>query len=281
MSVSKCEINDCSSSNAPKNTLSVQELLNTPLTARYGNKLGIPFMRASEGYINVYVGLEQVEIPQELDDSKMSDAVGIPSVVWDCGLFLVDKLNIEARQCTFNDDTNKILDLGCGTGVVGLACSLLCGGKVTFSDKVMSPTTRAHLEACSASHISGTISETKGQYGQHDIVLYDWAESVAPPISLTQTKWSLIVLADVLYDEAAHEPLLQLLEQLSFSRLILTYKRRAGNDTSAFLRWLDATYYVSVYSARDIYEDNDELAPFNLDRSRWDDLLLFDVRSRA
>lgn len=46
-----------------------------------GNKTGVPYMRASQSIIEIYLNNKQINIQQNLSD-------GIGSVVWDCVSFL-------------------------------------------------------------------------------------------------------------------------------------------------------------------------------------------------
>ena len=77
--------------------------------------------------------------------------LGVSTVVWDCGLLMVDYLvsrnrrDIEVSSCPSSTSSisksslGTCLDLGCGTGVVGLASLLLGADKCVFSDKSITP----------------------------------------------------------------------------------------------------------------------------------------------
>ena len=79
--------------------------------------------------------------------------LGISTVVWDSGLLMVDYLisrkerqiiqssspSSSSMPSASNSSLGTCLDLGCGTGVVGIAALLLGADKCVFSDKSITP----------------------------------------------------------------------------------------------------------------------------------------------
>lgn len=232
------------------------KIFESPLASGYGHKLGIPFMRAAEASITVQVGARAVELRQELDDSKADDAVGIPSVVWDCGLLLADYLVSRRPAMT------RVLDLGCGTGVGGVACALLGAREVCFSDKVVSAATQANIDA-----LVGTTGTVCGPC-RTSVCVLDWATltsaDVALPAALVDDAensgnsgnptWDLLVCSDVLYESSVHAELLVLLRKVSCAQVVLTYKRRHDAPEKAFLQELEAYGAVEVLSAAEVLD---------------------------
>lgn len=101
------------------------------------NRLGIPYQRAAQEFIQVQVGDKQISIKQ--DDHSIS------SVVWDAGLLTSDFLIQFFIQegCTLG----RVVDIGCGTGVTGMVCCFLNAEHVVFTDNIETPTLAANLKA--------------------------------------------------------------------------------------------------------------------------------------
>lgn len=88
----------------------------------------------------------------------------------------------------------RVLELGCGTGIVGLA-ALQRGHRVTFTDyehrAVVLAARNAELNDCR----------------NFSTQLLDWRQP-------EDTTWPVIIGCDLLYQQSAFEPLLQLLDQM-------------------------------------------------------------------
>jgi predicted nicotinamide N-methyase len=88
--------------------------------------LGVNFMRASEDYFELLLPGNDVRIrlKQELN------TLGITGVVWDCGTAL--SLYLDSHPSLLQH--NRILDLGCGGGIVGIAAVKSGASHVVLSD---------------------------------------------------------------------------------------------------------------------------------------------------
>jgi len=95
------------------------------------------------------------------------------------------------------------------------------------------------------------------------------------------------VCSDVIYDANVHDALLQLVASLSFSRLILTYKRRHDAAEWKFLNALVSQHSVAVATGTDVgalwskCEDDDDDDDDDNDDDECDDVEGTPARSHA
>jgi predicted nicotinamide N-methyase len=92
----------------------------------------------------------------------------------------------------------RSLELGCGVGVCGVA-ALAAGLPVTFSDQSPDAVQMAQNNA------------TRNGFPSVPGLAFDWNE---PPIAAGQ--WDFLFGSDILYDRAAHAPLLATIQQLLY-----------------------------------------------------------------
>jgi len=115
-----------------------------------GQRLGVPFMRAQADSVNVFIDIDDStslssssSSPSSSSSSSPSTALsdntansniievsicqsslgvlGISTVVWDAGLYLIDYLIHEQNLFNMNKEYSLgcVLDIGCGTGICG------------------------------------------------------------------------------------------------------------------------------------------------------------------
>jgi hypothetical protein len=104
-----------------------------------GQRLGVPFMRAQAESINVFIDIDESTSSSSSSSSSLSDnaansniievsicqsslgVLGISTVVWDAGLYLIDYLIHEQNLFNMNKEYSLgcVLDIGCGTGICG------------------------------------------------------------------------------------------------------------------------------------------------------------------
>ena len=193
-----------------------------------------PFLRAEQTAVSISVENKTIEVEQECSTS------GISGVVWDCGLLMVDILDsVLHSSLSFPDmkrlvpsKTNKCLDLGCGTGVVGVACALLGFDDIVLTDGNATEAIKRNIER---------LGDKKDKCS---FVEYKWGNSNGVPIELTGVSWDVVICSDVLYEKSSHIPLLEVLESLRFDRMFMTYKRRHDDAEKGFLTNLCARYLV-------------------------------------
>ena len=98
-----------------------------------GQRLGVPFMRAQAESVNVFIDINESTSTSSSDNAANSNitevsicqsslgVLGISTVVWDAGLYLIDFLIHEQNLFNMNKDYSlgRVLDIGCGTGICG------------------------------------------------------------------------------------------------------------------------------------------------------------------
>ena len=221
-------------------------------TSTTGSRLGISYMRAQLTQTEVCLGpggrCASVTVKQDIEDRE-----SISGVVWDAGLllsdFIVDEVTKELQQHGGQKPPHRcILDLGCGTGIVGVvAFAMYTDVQVFFSDL---PSVRSIVEANLA---SATDAASPFEY-----LPFDWCSEDAPPSALlcpggssdasstgTDT-WHTVFCSDLLYDEKMHAPLLKLLRDMRFDRCIFGFKRRHPAAELEFFKQLRTWCDVQV-----------------------------------
>lgn len=215
-------------------------LFGSSAVSQGGNKLGISYVRSLQPLLEVKVG-ENLTI-----SVKQGSQQEIPFVVWDAGLLLVDYIcaayktqNIEIERTNKNDGSNKrcylgnTLDIGCGSGVCGIAALALGAPFVLFTDACLSP--HLHENICTVlckgrgmpnSHSddstgsSSNAISTDGSDSDRNraaFVEYDWTDanvpkelfipSLPPPISTPQQNVEGTTVFVVATSDAAINPL--------------------------------------------------------------------------
>jgi predicted nicotinamide N-methyase len=189
-------------------------------------------------------------------------------------MFLVDYLS-----CTSVDQPlGRVLDLGCGTGICGLSAYYLGASDIVLSDMVLSatleeniddvlqtapamPETVASAQTSSVEHTSAAPSSvfamgtdatapnaaeptSSSSSTSLRFVEYNW-DSPNVPVELSD-HFDTVLCSDVLYDEKFHAGLLRCLDKLTFSRCLLSYKRRHDAPEKKFFLDLLATNKYSI-----------------------------------
>lgn len=186
------------------------------LPAIGGPALGVDFVEARQPHVLVDIG-PFVDGKKSLRiEQKMSER-GIGAVVWNCGRTLCSLMHRlpECRDGRFAPGL-RILELGCGTGVVGLACALR-GASVTMTDLPENlDLARANAEANKVS--SGVVVQA-----------LSWG-------SPTTSTFDVVIGSDCLYDADVLPALLKTLIAVTHSKSVvyLAYKRRIDDRERPF-----------------------------------------------
>jgi hypothetical protein len=199
-----------------------------------GQRLGISYMRSQQEELSISFGPEKLILQQ-----SSSGPMAISSVVWDAGLILVDFLyssnhsnsSMFRNICEKSSQLGHVLDLGCGTGIGGIACVTTGCNSVTFTDTFLSNILKENMDS-----LSSTIPKT--------FVAYNWEEKSMPISLLHPTNneyeiWDTIICSDVLYDSKYHSSLMNVLKTIRFSKLIISYKKRHDEHEKKFFEELN------------------------------------------
>lgn len=201
-----------------------------------GQRLGISYLQSTMEYVELNVGSHSLKLYQ-----TSMGIMAISGVVWDAGFCLTDYM-INNPELTA---AAHILDVGCGTGVCGLSALLLGASTVTFTDIIQPPS------------LDENICQLPGDMRSRiNFVAHDWSaekicsELIRPRasdgISSDAISWDVVLCSDLLYDEVAHKPLLHILHQISFKKVVFGYKRRTDSSEIDFFRMLCQFCDISV-----------------------------------
>ena len=241
-----------------------------------GSRLGISYVRAQKPILEVLLG---TEIGQTLALAQdVADEEAISGVVWDAGLLMIDYLVTQKKNVketwqalipqpstdprtgsvflTHIPPVRYVLDLGCGTGVVGLVASALSSSSfsssgsatvVYFSDK---PSTEHLAKSNMANSTAGSgtggfdANSEASVSPSRTFIAFDWLSGEPPPAALCcplgddSCSWDIVYCSDVLYDDAVHIPLMQLLQKIQFKKVVFSYKKRYPGPERTFFQLL-------------------------------------------
>lgn len=250
--------------------------------AQIGQRLGVQYLKAVQE--SVEVSIEEHTITVHQDSMGL---VAIAGAVWDAGMYMVDFLTTwkeqseaatahiaatQSPQSTTSDASaaappqfrlGDTLDLGCGTGISGLAAALLGAEKVVFSDSV-----RLNCFDENIDEITAIDSDLQQKV---EFVLYDWFSTEVPPelflcsknsdetdssssssssssgiLGGGMYKWDTVLCSDVVYEEKIHAPLLRVLRTVPFKQLLLAYKKRRDEVDVKFFSELEKFCDIKV-----------------------------------
>ena len=152
-----------------------------------GQRLGVPYMRAQQDRVLVNVDGTTLSLRQ-----SVAGVSAISGVVWDAGLYLVDFLVSDSKsqsQILHRLDGQRVLDLGCGTGICGVAAYLLGAHSVLLSDSVDSDYLQENVECAKQmkAMLSSNTSNTSSSSSSSSVcaptisfVPYDWSVELLP-----------------------------------------------------------------------------------------------------
>jgi hypothetical protein len=214
----------------------ILDIYSLDLDAAPGQMLGISFVRSQQENLSVCVNNAIIQFEQ-----FNGGIIGISGVVWDCGLFLVDY--IVFLFCNDHNFGSSTLDIGCGTGIVGIAFLELVRNKVQnlnmiFTDKILSDIFKGNLSGC--------VSQYDPQKLNCTTIPYDWLEKT--PDILLDTHYSTIFCSDILYEPKVHSSLIHLFKLLHFDTIIISYKRRKDREEKYFFEQLSLEFDLCLIS---------------------------------
>lgn len=250
-----------------------------PLDAGLGNRLGVSFTQAQLKEICVKVK----DIKISLCQCEMG-VVGISGVVWDAGLFLVDYLSCSSTDqplghvldlgcgtgvcglstyylgatditlsdmvlsATLEENIDDVLE----TTVTGAPKSGMESIATSNELSAMNPTNnveekKASIDSDMPTTVFSSVSPTEPAVQNQEpppvrFVEYNW-DSFEVPMELVG-HFDTVLCSDVLYDEKFHAGFLRCLDRLTFTRCLLSYKRRHDVPEKKFFLELEAKNYI-------------------------------------
>ena len=211
-----------------------------------GGALGVDFVTAQKSMTKVDLGPQMPECEgrpklQSLRLSQKMGEGGIGAVVWNCGRAVCDALPRlpELRGGRFADPETRILELGCGTGLVGLACWLRGAAHVALTD-LPSITNLARENAAATVGAAADGALPPGLICEP----HAWGDPLAPALA---GPYDVVIGSDCLYDAKVLPLLLTtiLAATNATSVVYLAYKRRVDEREQPFFADLE-THFASV-----------------------------------
>ncbi|ORY96600.1 putative methyltransferase-domain-containing protein [Syncephalastrum racemosum] len=162
--------------------------------------------------------------------------------VWDCGMVIADYLAKRDASSLKSLYGRRILELGCGTGIAGLAAASFLAPQTTFLTDIP--------DALSLPRINARLNQ---QMKGKETVVTGWtwvtqneqqAQKIEPPVATVD----LVILTDVLYNQGSHDALLDTLDWLALHNpdlhVLLAYKERHSDERVFFDEKLVAHHWL-------------------------------------
>lgn len=154
-------------------------------------------------------------------------------VVWQSGVVLADYLLCNPPYGDWSGV--RVVDLGCGTGIVGI-CMALAGASVVLSDL-------PHITALAKENLDRNCLSA---HRDVRVVDYEWGEDIGD----MGAQPDVLVAADVLYRPPMHESLLKAICLLAapHTYVFIAYRKRDEHETSFFPK-LESAGFVTAHVA--------------------------------
>lgn len=161
---------------------------------------------------------------------------GTGATVWDSSLVLLKYLEQQYQKATSQSEGLRILDIGSGTGIVGIAlASLLPNSKVVCTDKAnVMPLLKHNILKSNLSNI--------------EAVLLDWQDkSTAINFMNAMTKFDIVVMSDTITWPELYDGLVETLNTVcdSQTKLIFSHESRNFGVEAGFYGSPSHTYVIS------------------------------------
>jgi hypothetical protein len=219
---------------------------------KVGQRLGLPFVRSLQSDIFVKL-IDYASVPASKDIQIHQDGtgvMGISGVVWDCGLLLVDFLvYLFQSNCLDKIPFKAVLDIGCGTGICGIAALYLGCEHVVLTDTFLATSLETNLENL-PSHLQHTDDHKK----KYEFISYTWGNADIPEglvvkneeNEIKEITWDIILCSDLLYESKNHSSLLEFLSHLNYSIALFSYKQRHEKEEKQFFEQLSQNHSISI-----------------------------------
>mmetsp|Transcript_5370 Transcript_5370/g.9002 ORF Transcript_5370/g.9002 Transcript_5370/m.9002 type:complete len:322 (+) Transcript_5370:128-1093(+) len=166
----------------------------------------------------------EARVSSSLQGAKISVAEGVPNMgvgrsVWESGLRMVDYLEKNNRDSLRGA---KVLELGTGTGIVGISVASL-GANVVLTDR------EEKLLGLVNKNIEANRKAIKAGGGSAKTEIMDWSNRAGTStVALTEGPFDYIIASDILYSSPSHGMLLETLWQCACvdTKVLIAYPSR-------------------------------------------------------
>lgn len=168
---------------------------------RRANGINYELAQQQQRLVKVGDGEHNLSIEQDPACTHDND-LGVS--VWDSGVALANYVSQLRHRSEISE--RSVLDLGCGTGLVGIACVKAEASKVVLTDL-------PHIVELAARNVE---QNTTGDATQRDRVIlapYDWNSKGQNPID-EHGPYDIVICADCLYDPTVYDSLFELLKDV-------------------------------------------------------------------
>ncbi|OQR97828.1 hypothetical protein THRCLA_21920, partial [Thraustotheca clavata] len=196
--------------------------------------LGINYIQASQSSVRL---VDSSNFSLEIDQNIK---LGIGGVVWNCGRALVEFISLHQEFIC----NKKVLELGCGSGVVGLFCGLYHPLSLMLTDLaemlplVLQNTQKAALQCNELMNLT-----TRQQLIVQEL---KWGDTKIP----SNIDCDTILCSDCLYNPEAFEDFKNTIKSLASvsTTVLIAYKERHSNREKKFFKQLEEIFIIQVYS---------------------------------
>jgi len=156
------------------------------------------------------ITIQNATLKIQQDSSK-----GIPGIVWDCALVYLGWLNknFDTIKTKYKFESSKVLELGSGTGISGLAFSLLKPKLLVFTDsKENLPQIRKNIEINKSVLESNNVDLNSLKVEE---LLWGEKSGDAKKVLEKYGPFDIIMGSDLIYDDKAKHELLYTMEEIA------------------------------------------------------------------
>lgn len=188
--------------------------------------------RVGKGSLPTYsikIGENQVTVKQHPQTAESEMATG--STVWDCAIVMANYLQSYCSKLPENYWVDKnVLEVGSGTGIVGIICGLLFqGSNLIISDlEILLPLIRENLE---------TNQNALGDNLTKNISVQNFTWGTAPELN-PSPPYDYIIASDVVWPKIDNSLLIDALKRVTNenTKIILAYEYRNQSCRTTFFK---------------------------------------------